>query len=504
MKKTYIYIIIAISILFAVNSAKAQYTDISYFMRNIPTSFKMNPAMTPVSKLYINFPTSGINMNFSTSGFAYKDIITRRADDSLKIDVETFYNKLTDNNYFKLGTNIELFGFGFQAGKKNYISFGLDLTLDANINFSKGLIGTLLYGTESSNKESQILDGKLLSLNTFIAPSVSFTRIINDKLTVGLRAKVPFGLANITTEDSKLTLDFNNDKITAMSNFMIRTSIIAGSLNFAGIRSVTENNSNNNNNDTIFNQLDNASDIIKQALKNKGLAFDFGGTYKINKDMLVSFSVQDLGFINWASNVTNVKSKNPNNSYEFNGIGNIDINDDNSISDQLNDITDSLINHLDLETVKGESYTKMLPTKIYAGFTWNFTKTQYLNALYKAAIGSNYFDQYISLYYSLQLERYLNLSLGNTFAFENKWDNISMFNPSLALNLNLYCINIYFGGSLRSSYNLSEITGLNFFVGMNLALGYTNYWEKPIAKNEDSQIPQASGTNAEEPKSDGK
>lgn len=503
MKKTYIYIIIAISILFAFNSAQAQYNDISYFMRNIPTSFKMNPAMTPVSKFYINFPASNINMNFSTSGFAYKDIITRRADDSLKIDLEKFYNKLTDNNYFKLGTNIELFGFGFQAGKKNYVSFGLDFNLDANFNFSKGLIGTLLYGTESSDKKSQIFDGKLVSINSYIAPSVSFTRIINDQLTVGLRAKVPFGLANITTEDSKLTLDFNNDKITAMSNFMIRTSIIAGSLNFAGIRSMTEDN-NNNDNDTIFNRLDNASEIMKQALKNKGLAFDFGGTYKLNKNMLVSFSVQDLGFIHWASNVTNVKSKNPNNSYEFNGIGNVDINDNNSISDQLNNIKDSLINHLDLETVKGESYTKMLPTKIFAGFTWNFTKTQFLNALYKASIGNNYFDQYLSLYYSLQLERYLNLSLGNTFAFENKFDNVSMLNPSLALNLNLYCINLYFGGSLRSSYNISEITGLNFFVGMNLALGYTNYWEKPIAENENTQIPPANETNTEEPKSDGK
>ena len=130
--------------------------------------------MTPVSKFYINFPASNINMNFSTSGFAYKDIITRRADDSLKIDLEKFYNKLTDNNYFKLGTNVELFGFGFQAGKKNYVSFGLDFNLDANFNFSKGLIGTLLYGTESSDKKSQIFDGKLVSINSYIAPSVSF------------------------------------------------------------------------------------------------------------------------------------------------------------------------------------------------------------------------------------------------------------------------------------------------------------------------------------------
>jgi len=501
MKKPYIYFVFAISILFAINSTKAQYTDISYFMRNTPTSFKMNPAMTPTAKFYINFPTSSINMNFSTSGFAYKDIITRRNDDSLQIDLDKFHNKLTDNNYFKLETNTEIFGFGFQVENKNYVSFGLDFNIDANFNFSKGLFDILLYGTESADKKSQILDGKLLSLNAYIAPSISFTRIIDEKLTLGLRVKMPLGIANITTEKSELSLDFNDDKITAMSNFMIKTSIISGSLNFTGIRSVTEDNNNDNSNN--FDQLDNSSDIIKQALKNKGLAFDFGGTYKLNKSMLVSLSVQDLGFIHWASNVTNIQSKNPNNSYTFNGLGSVDY--DGDISDQLNDIGDSLINSLDLETVKGKSYTKMLPTKIYAGFTWNFTKTQYLNALYKTAIGSNYFDQYLSIYYSLQLERYLNISLGNTFAFENKWNSISAINPSLAFNFNLYCVNLYFGGSLRSSCNLSSITGLNIFVGMNLAFGYNDYWKEPTeGENGDSQMPTVPETNTEQPKSDSK
>lgn len=501
MKKILLSVIVLLCVLFINKNAKAQYTDISYFMRNIPASFKMNPAMAPTATFYINLPASSINMNFYTSGFAYKDIITRRADDSLQIDLEKLHNKLTNNNYFKLETNIELLGFGFQTGKKNYVSFGLDFNMDANINFSKGLFDILLYGTETADKKSQILDGKLLSLNAYIAPSISFTRIIDEKLTVGIRVKMPLGIANVTTEKSELSLDFNNDKITAMSNFMIRTSIIAGSFNFTGIRSVTEGDNNDNNNN--FNQLDNASDIMKQALKNKGLAFDFGGTYKLNKSMLVSLSIQDLGFINWASNVTNIQSKNPNNSYTFNGLGSVDY--DGDISDQLNDIGDSLINSLDLKTVKGESYSKMLPTKIYAGFTWNFAKTQYLNALYKTAIGSNYFDQYLSIYYSLQLERYLNISLGNTFAFENKWDNISAINPSLAFNFNLYCVNLYFGGSLRSSCNLSAITGLNVFVGMNLALGYYDYWKEPAeGEKGDSQIPTVPETNTEQPKSDSK
>lgn len=475
MKKIYIYIITAISILFAVNGIKAQYTDITYFMRNIPSSFKMNPANTPTSKFYLNMPASGINFEFATSGFSYSDIITRRADDSLQIDLNKFHNKLVDKNYIKFGTNVEIFGFGFQAGKKNYISLGLDLSADGNINFSKGIFSFILNGTESSNKQTEFINNKLISLNAFIAPSISFSRVIDDKLTVGLRVKIPLGIANIKTEKSDLKLNFNNDKITATSNFLIRTSSILGKFNFNGME---------NTSDIKFNRSENADEIIKDAMKNRGLAFDIGGTYKLNKKMLISLSVQDLGFINWSSNVINLQSKNPNASYTFNGLGSIDYDNENSIDRQIEEIKDSLMSSFDLEAAEGKSYSQMLPTKIYAGFTWNFVKTQYLNALYKGAFGNNYSDHYLSLYYSLQLERYVNISLGNTFSFENQFNSITMVNPSLAFNLNLYMINFYFGGSLRSSYNLTEITGVNVFVGMNIAFGYKDYWKKKTTEKE--------------------
>ncbi|MFA6805886.1 MAG: DUF5723 family protein [Bacteroidales bacterium] len=481
MKNKYIYIISAMCILFAVKGVKAQYNDISYFMRNIPSSFKMNPANTPIAKFYINMPMAGVNFEFATSGFSYNDIITRRADDSLKVDLDKFYNKLTDKNYVKFGSNIELFGFGFQAGKKGYFSLGLDLNIDGNVNFSKGIFGFILNGTESENKKTDFINNKLISLNAFIAPSISYSRLINDKLTVGARVKLPMGIANITTDKSELTIDFNDDKITATSNFLIRTSNIIGSIDFRGLE---------NSSDIEFNTSEKASEIINLAKKNLGLAFDLGGSYKLNNTMLVSLSIQDLGYINWGANTTQLQSKNPNASYTFNGLGSIDFNDENNtIGDQFEEILDSVITSFDLEAVEGKTYTQMLPAKLYAGFTWNFAKTQYLNALYKGAFGNNYSDHYISIYYTTQLERYLNFSIGNTFAFENHFNSITALNPSIALNLNLYMINIYFGGSLRSSYNLTKLTGVNVFVGMNIAFGYKDYWEKDES-TKDINIPE--------------
>jgi hypothetical protein len=133
----------------------------------------------------------------------------------------------------------------------------------------------------------------------------------------------------------------------------------------------------------------------------------------------------------------------------------------------------------------------MLPTKIYVGYDWNFSKRHHLNLLYKASLGSNYFDNYLSVFYSLQLERYLNISLGNTFAFENSFNNSKLFNPSIAFNANLLVFNIYFGGSLNSSYNVTKMTGLNFFFGINTSFGYNNaFKDNKTEAKEETQIPE--------------
>ncbi len=470
--KKYIFILAGI-ILIGIGNLNSQNSNIMYFMRNVPGSYSMNPANTPISKFYFNFPAiSGFNIDFSTSGFAYKDIINQHPiyQDSLQIDLKGFYSKLNDDNHLKLSTSMPLFGFGFKAGK-NYISLGLDLNFDARLNFSKDLIGVLVYGSKLNNGIANIMDDKLISLNAYISPSIGFARKINDKLDVGLRAKVPFGILNVNTEKSTLRLDLN-DGVSVMGDFLIHTSNVAGKFSFSGINSPTS---------PEF--IDNI--VVSEMLKNRGLAFDIGASYKIRKDMMVSLAVQDLGYIRWKTNTTDIVSKNPGASFEINPY------QYNSSSDTQDDmyenIEDSIMSALDLESRPGSSYTTYLPTKIYASYTWNFAKTQYLSALYMGAIGSNYFDNNLSVFYNCQLERYLNLSFGNTFVFSNS-SNTSLINPSAAINFNLYLINFFVGGGVRSSFDVAELTGFNIFFGMNFSIGYTNYWKKDRSEDAEPQI----------------
>lgn len=475
--KKHIFILLIITLLIG-NKLSSQTSNISYFMRNVPNSYNMNPANTPVSKFYFNLPgISGFNLDFSTSGFAYKDIINQHPiyEDSLQIDLEGFYNKLNDDNYFKLSSSISLFGFGFKTGK-NYFSFGLDLNFDTRLNFSRDMIGVLVYGSSLNSNIINILDNKLLSLNTFISPSIGYSREINDKLSIGLRAKLPLGIANITTEKSKLSLDLN-DGVSVMGDFLIRTSNVVGRLEMSGLNSPTS---------PEFIQDINVSEMMS----NRGFALDISGSYKIRKDMVVSLSIQDLGFIKWNTNTTEIVSKNPGGSFTIKPIE-FDLNNDED-QDPFGNIEDSLMNALDLETRDASSYTSYLPTKIYASYTWNFAKTQFVSALYTGAIGSNYFDNQLSIFYNCQLERYLNLSLGNTFVFGSS-GNSSALNPSAAINFNLYFVNFYLGGGFRSSMNVAKLTGFNAFVGMNFSIGYIDYWKKHDFESPQPGIPEDEG-----------
>lgn len=487
MKKIFITIVFFISILFIKNSLKAQYSDITYFMRSTPFSYKMNPAQIPTSSFYLNLPLlSGINLDLKTSGFSYNDLIKRRVDDSLYIDFKGFYNSLSHSNYFKINGNFEILGFGFNAGKKNYISFGIDLNLDSRLRFSNDLFGSLTGDKTFSYVPLEVSDKNIFSLNSYLSTSIGYSRVVNKKLNVGLKAKFILGIANVTTQESKLQIYQDNNGLTAQSNFLINTSSIIGSLKLPSLNST----------DSIEFDI-NSDSIIANIMKNKGFGVDLGATYKLNDKMILSLSIQDLGFINWEANTNDVISKHPNEKYTFTGFENI--SSDSSFSQQIQQIADSLVEAFDITIRKGNAYTTMLPTKIYVGYEWNFSKRHHLNALYKASIGSNYFDNYLAAFYSLQLERYLNVSIGNTFSFENNFNNINAFNPSIAFNANILVLNIYFGGSLNSSYNVIKMTGLNFFFGINSSFGYNNPFksnsEKENKENEDkgendTQIPE--------------
>ncbi|MDR1006815.1 MAG: DUF5723 family protein [Bacteroidales bacterium] len=440
-------------------------SDIMYFMNETPQSSFINPAFGTKLGTYISLPVlPNLSFDFHTSGFSYHDIIHKHPlyQDSLQLDIQGFHGKLRKRNSFNFSSDINLLGFGFNAGK-NHFSFDLTLTIDARIGLEKSLLGFIIYGTDSEDN-GIIYNEPLADASVYLSPSVSFARQITNKLTIGARVGLLFGIADITAKDMDISMTNQNGNIMLRSNIDILFSTAFGGLQ-----------SNSFFNDKI-NWYDNASSSLNNALKNRGGVIDLGARYKINESMEVSAAVADIGFIKWRSNATRIHSRNPNQTIDFYGLKSTLDSLSNDLDDYLERLGDTLNSLFDLKTTNLGSYTSRIPTKFYLGYTWHFAPTSYLHALYKGVWGNGYLDNYLSLLYGFHW-KCLAGSVGNTFTLH------TLLNPSFMVSITGAGMNLYLGSSFSFSnpvLNVADMSGFKIFMGFNILIGRKPYWEHKL------------------------
>lgn len=429
-------------------SLSAQRTGELMYFSTLPQASKYNPANHGNNKLYIEIPVLGhLGMSVNTSGFAYKDFVNQHPvyPDSLQLDFNGFADKLKDNNYVGFGMSTDLLGFGFTFDKVNHVSFNLSLNFESRFNFSKGLFDLITRGTDSQDRELDVFKDKLLDATSYLTAAFGYARDIDDKLTVGGNVKLYFGLMNITSKKTDVTVEFDGATMATISNIDINTSNAFANWYMK---------SSSSGDGATF---DDVEGVPSNIFKNKGFGLDLGATYKINDAMEVSASVIDLGWINWKSNSINVHSANPNTRVEFAGAETQYDNMGNDLDDYFNDLADSLKNSFDLVTTKNGGYSTAIPTKLYLGYSWNFFPNMYAQALYKGRIIAGTLENSLTLAYTYRMGS-LQASVGNTIAAK-------FFNPSIMVSLGdiFYC-----GATFASSTNLAQTSGLTTYLGFNV------------------------------------
>lgn len=471
MKKIYKIIVSGLFIslfLFSSNKSIAQ-KDILYFLREAPQVMQYNPAITPCSNFYLSLMLGTTDIGVHTSGFSYHDLIHKHPiySDSLQLDLEGFRSQLSDNNFINFNYDMDLLGFGFKIGK-NYFSYDLSLTLDARVNFSKGIFDLILEGSGANNGNIRLLDGHLLEVNSYITNAIGYSREINDRLSIGGKIKLLSGIANIHTNEANLELNFkDSEKISAHGELDILTANIIGDLS---ITSLFKENAS-----ADFIVPENLNTILDHAMDNMGLSFDLGASYRLLENLELSASVVDVfNFISWNTHATQIINNKPFEEIVFEGITSGIDSIETNFETQINSLVDSISSALDIRTQNIPSYTTHLPMKIYFGATYNFGKVNYLHALFNTKIGAGrIYDTHISLFYSLHT-RFLSLSFGNMFRSTN------LFNPSALISLKLGTGQIYVGGNLHTNkdFNVADYNGLDVFMGVNFTLGKSKYWDQ--------------------------
>lgn len=465
--KRYLILIVFFAIGFGSFSSFAQKEEISYFFKEIPQLSHLNPAMSPNSNFFI---TIGMpSLEFNTSGFCYHDVINRHPEypDSLRIDIDGFMNKLKRNNYVAFDYEQNLLGFGFKAGK-NYFSFETALTVDTRFSFSRGAFDLVVFGTDVASGEAKLFDGDLLELNAYLSAAVGYAREINDKLTIGVRAKLLKGLANVHTKNTSLSLHFNeNNEIMARGEIDLQTS------NIFGLYEITSLFANGATQNFELNSVD---QILNDMTSNLGMAFDVGATYRFNDHMEAGISVSDIGMVNWDANCEGIKTMNPGMDVSFEGVEAPLDSLGSSLSGYLETVVDSLKAAFDIHSVDIGSYSTVLPMKIKASYTLRFAGVNYLHVLANTKFwNGNMMDTRLSLFYALRTKPF-SISVGNTIM------SSSVFNPSALMSITAGGPSLHLGASFRTagmtSFNVADMSGFSVFFGLSWRFGNKSYWKK--------------------------
>lgn len=365
MKKTvYILTLLALAV---ITPAKAQYDETNnlfYHTLRTPQSTLYNPAFFPTNNtFFIMLP--GVDLQFGGPLQLDHVVYYDKATNHTVISIDSILDALTDKTKFRFNATIDLFGFGFKV-KNTFITFNTRLINSVNIGFPKETINALRGGNISADgtpiSSLNLVNGDIFNLTSYLETGVGVGHYFAPiNLTVGLRAKLLYGIANIQTDNTRIDLNTtgttNPESMTASMYYDILAATCVPY-------------------DTTAKKFQvNVGDLLSIGKANTGIAFDLGAKYDWGP-FSFSFAINDLSAgIHWKSNVVRLVPKNGEGDILFNGLDITNVLDHGALN------TDSIANYIkdNIENMKPEyleegDYWYCIPTKINLGASYSFAK----------------------------------------------------------------------------------------------------------------------------------
>ena len=322
-----------------------------HFMNNIWQANKTNPSFITPNKVHYALPS--LYYNIAHTGAAYNDVVVTNSQGENVLDVGAILDGLADNN--QLFTNIELETTSFSFGIKN-IRFSINhaFKLNAYLDYPKDLIELGWNGNSQFIGET-IQIGPDFQAYAYSEYGIGAAMKILG-VSAGARLKILTGIGDVSTERTKASVYTDPDvyQLTLDTDYKINT---ASFLSYGGGTDF----------EIDFGEFS-ADDLLSS---NLGMAIDLGANFKI-KNVEVSASIIDLGFINWKKNATNLHSLG---SYKYEGLDFSNIIHDDEID--FEGTLDTLGEIFDFQETNN-AYKTMLPTKMYlsgsihVGKMWDF------------------------------------------------------------------------------------------------------------------------------------
>lgn len=315
--------------------AQAQEFRTSYFMQTSNFRHQMNPAL--IDAPYVSFPFMG-NINVGATGnMGYKNFIYKLEGNPLydqttfmspTVSASDFLGGLHDKNRADVYVNYNLFSVGFRGFKGMNV---VELNLRSNTNITLPYELFEFMKTAGEKEFYQLHDIGARSQN-YMELALGHSHRINDRLTVGAKAKFLFGVAYADFKVNQLNLTMNGDEWRVQGDARLKASVLKSEFDYEG----PEKNAPDGR------RRVKGLDDVSFGMPGFGMAFDLGASYKVMDDLTVSAGLTDLGFISWGK----TKQASSAGDYTFSGFNNIYAGSNNTgnnkLGDQFEDLGDDL------------------------------------------------------------------------------------------------------------------------------------------------------------------
>lgn len=441
----------------------AQQVNTVYFMKNIAERNQYNPAFQPVQNVYWDLPIApSLRMEFGNNSLNFKDIYFSQNVNGIdstitflhpQADKDKFLNSIKETTRINFDNTINLIGFGFRV-KKNYFNFNIAQKTSVNLYLPKDLFKLALYGTPTTGSTVYDLSRFGINSTSYSEFALGYSRIINDKLTIGGNLKYLIGQANISTDVSALKLTAGIDEWNIAADATINASIPGVDIPLAIDNTVDIDN--------ITSDFNNPLDMTITG--NWGLGMDLGATYKILKNLELSAAVTDLGFIRWKNNVTNA---NYNGNFSYTGI-NYAVDDD--FDDKLDSISNAFDDSFKAEGKK-EAYTTYLSTRMNLGAEYSVVKDKIGFGLLSSTLFTNK-TAFSDLTTSVNLRPYDWFSTSFSYSLlDGQWSCLGVGLQLKMLPFNMYIAADHIPLLFTKSGIPTQLSSFNIQTGCVVAFG---------------------------------
>ncbi len=344
--------VFAILLLLSFPSLTAQQSNTMYLLHNIPQSNLLNPAVQLRCNFFAGIPLLGtVHADYANTSFTYNDIAS-----GTDWQFDEVYNMLNRMNTVSVDIAAYPLYLGFRRDK-SYFTFSIAERFRSYNSFSRNLIGMLLYGNTQYIGESARFNNTRLNAAYYREYAAGWSYRYDRETYLGARAKLLFGKANFSTGASRVRIgtDFETFDLTVRGNVKFNNSFPI---------SIWQNNIGEI--DSINLQEINYFRMFMNP-RNVGLAFDIGIVHEYERNITLSASLIDVGFMFWTDDLYNIGAE-----VDFLYAGASE-STDFSTAAYFRDLSDSIANDI-IYDVTQRPFLTPLPLQLFLGGAYEYNK----------------------------------------------------------------------------------------------------------------------------------